>query len=124
MRLYAPSETQYLYTAAASESDEGSAGTEKTESKSTSNPAAAAAGGAAAPAAGEAAAPAASRYERRVNVSGVGNVETADLATFPLLAKAQYTEAVLKPGDSLYMPAGTWHYMRSLSASMSVNFWF
>ena len=116
MRLYAPSETQYLYTAAASESDEDAAGTEKTESKSTSNPAAAAAGGAAAPAA--------SRYERRVNVSGVGNVETADLATFPLLAKAQYTEAVLKPGDSLYMPAGTWHYMRSLSASMSVNFWF
>lgn len=33
-------------------------------------------------------------------------------------------DLVLGPGDALFMPKGTWHYVRSLSTSMSVNFWF
>ena len=112
VRLYAPSETPYLYTSATDN-----------DGKTNSND-----GHAAGEALGSGAVDetnaSASRYERRVNVSGVGNVEKADLVTFPLFANAQYTEAILRPGDSLYMPAGTWHYIRSLSASMSINFWF
>ena len=37
---------------------------------------------------------------------------------------ASYTEALLLPGDSLYIPARTWHYIRSLSTSISVNYWY
>ena len=134
MRLYAPSETPYLYTTAADSADavdtaDEVGGTRSGEAVGNVGGSGGGGGGgsaaaAAPPDAAAATAAAPSRYERRVNVSGVGNVETADGAHFPLLGKARYTEAVLRPGDSLYMPAGTWHHMRSLSASMSVNFWF
>lgn len=60
------------------------------------------------------------------NLSAVGReVEAADaLERWPLLAKARYTETVLQPGDALYIPNGVWHYVRSLSTSVSVNYWF
>ncbi|KAK7208202.1 hypothetical protein BZA70DRAFT_39597 [Myxozyma melibiosi] len=35
-----------------------------------------------------------------------------------------YYECILKPGDALFIPGGWWHYVRSLSNSFSVNFWF
>ena len=31
---------------------------------------------------------------------------------------------VLGPGDALFIPAGWWHYVTSLSVSISVNFWW
>ncbi|KAK0948597.1 hypothetical protein LTR29_000229 [Friedmanniomyces endolithicus] len=43
---------------------------------------------------------------------------------FPLFKEAKYVEAVLKPGDSLYVPLGWWHYVESLTASFSVSFWW
>ena len=64
------------------------------------------------------------RYKGGVNMSRIGDVEVASLEEFPLLARAEYTEIVLGPGQTLYMPAGVWHYVRALSPSMSVNFWF
>jgi lysine-specific demethylase 8 len=33
-------------------------------------------------------------------------------------------EAILEPGDVLYVPIGWWHYVRSLSISFSVSFWW
>lgn len=33
-------------------------------------------------------------------------------------------EAVLEEGDVLYVPIGWWHYVRSLSVSFSVSFWW
>ena len=118
VRLYAPSETPYLYTTAADSADAVDAADEVGGTRSgeaVGNVGGSGGGGgsaaAAPPDAAAATAAAPSRYERRVNVSGVGNVETADGAHFPLLGKARYTEAVLRPGDSLYMPAGTWHHM-------------
>lgn len=33
-------------------------------------------------------------------------------------------EAVLEPGDVLYIPAKWWHHVRSLSMSLSVNVWW
>ena len=33
-------------------------------------------------------------------------------------------QAILKPGDTLYIPIGCWHYVRSLSPSISLNFWW
>lgn len=43
---------------------------------------------------------------------------------FPLFAAADYVECVLEEGECLYIPLGWWHYVRSLSPSFSVSFWF
>eukprot|EP00929_Paragymnodinium_shiwhaense_P107180 TRINITY_DN73247_c0_g1_i1.p1 TRINITY_DN73247_c0_g1~~TRINITY_DN73247_c0_g1_i1.p1 ORF type:complete len:544 (+),score=109.28 TRINITY_DN73247_c0_g1_i1:112-1743(+) len=51
-------------------------------------------------------------------------VERPDLEAHPLFAEAEYQETILGPGDMLYIPRYTWHYIRSLSTSLSVNFWF
>ena len=66
-------------------------------------------------------------YARRhSSASQVGrSVEHADVfEAWPLLAQATYTETILSPGDALYIPSGVWHYVRGLSVSLSVNFWF
>ncbi|KAH6660735.1 hypothetical protein BKA67DRAFT_549027 [Truncatella angustata] len=35
-----------------------------------------------------------------------------------------YLDCILEPGDSLYIPIGWWHYVRGLSVSFSVSFWW
>ena len=50
--------------------------------------------------------------------------EDPDLSRHPLFAQAAFVEAVLKPGDALFMPKGMWHYVRALTPSVSVNFWW
>lgn len=59
------------------------------------------------------------------NISAV-DVEAPDLALHPRFAEASGThlDAVLGPGDALYIPAGWWHYVRSITPSFTVNFWF
>ena len=52
------------------------------------------------------------------------DAERPDLARFPEFAAARHQEVVLEPGDLLYMPPGWWHYVRSLSVSCSVSYWF
>ena len=39
-------------------------------------------------------------------------------------AQARYVDTVLQPGEALYIPAGWWHYVRSLDVSFSVSFWW
>lgn len=51
-------------------------------------------------------------------------VEAPDLAAYPAFAQAEYEEAILGPGDMLYLPRSHWHYVRALTTSVSVNFWF
>jgi lysine-specific demethylase 8 len=55
-----------------------------------------------------------------------GNVDAQERAfdEFPLFSHAEYVEVILEPGDCLYIPLGWWHYVRSLSVSFSVSFWF
>ncbi|KAF3044349.1 hypothetical protein E8E12_009118 [Didymella heteroderae] len=43
---------------------------------------------------------------------------------FPGFKDAEYVEGVLAPGECLYLPPGWWHYVKSLSPSFSVSFWF
>ncbi|KAK3818542.1 MAG: hypothetical protein J3Q66DRAFT_297854, partial [Benniella sp.] len=52
------------------------------------------------------------------------DVEHPDLNQYPLFAEAEYVEAILGPGEILYIPFQWWHYIRSLSTSFSVSFWF
>jgi hypothetical protein len=35
-----------------------------------------------------------------------------------------FVDCILRPGDTLYIPIGWWHYVRSLSVSFSVSFWW
>ena len=42
----------------------------------------------------------------------------------PQFRQAKYAEAVLGPGECLYIPTGWWHYVRSLTPSFSVSFWW
>ena len=30
----------------------------------------------------------------------------------------------LAPGDAVYIPRGTWHHVRTIADSLSVNFWW
>jgi len=48
----------------------------------------------------------------------------AQRARFPSFTNAKCLEAVLGPGEMLYIPRGWWHYVRSLEASCSVSFWW
>ncbi|RKF78064.1 Lysine-specific demethylase 8 [Golovinomyces cichoracearum] len=43
---------------------------------------------------------------------------------FPLFSKAEFVDCILEAGECLYIPIGWWHYVRSLSVSFSVSFWF
>lgn len=52
------------------------------------------------------------------------DAERPDLLKFPLFAEAPYTECILRAGDVLYIPPLCWHYVRSLSVSFSVSFWW
>lgn len=57
------------------------------------------------------------------NISAV-NVEHPDLKKHPSFAEAKHLECILGPGDMLFIPAKFWHYVRSLSPAISVNFWY
>lgn len=41
-----------------------------------------------------------------------------------LAADAAFVEGLLAPGDMLFIPKSMWHYVRSLTTSVSINFWF
>ncbi|KAG5982114.1 hypothetical protein E4U55_002274 [Claviceps digitariae] len=40
------------------------------------------------------------------------------------LERNEYWECILEEGDTLLIPMGWWHYVRSLSVSFSVSFWW
>lgn len=61
-------------------------------------------------------------YAKQGNMSAV-DCEKEDYLSHPLAESAEYTEIVMFPGDTLYIPAKTWHYVRGLSTSISLNFW-
>lgn len=52
------------------------------------------------------------------------DVENPDLEQYPEFKHAVETDCVLKPGQMLYIPPKCWHYVRSLSTSFSVSFWW
>jgi len=52
------------------------------------------------------------------------DVERPDLSIFPLFVNSSYLECILNPGEMLFIPIEWWHYVRSLSISFSVSFWW
>lgn len=57
------------------------------------------------------------------NISAV-NVEHPDLEKHPDFVHAKYLECILCTGEMLFIPAKCWHYVRSLSPAVSLNFWY
>lgn len=49
--------------------------------------------------------------------------EAPDFEKFPLAHQASMVEVVVNPGDLLYVPAGWFHQVRSLTFSLSSNRW-
>ncbi|KAK9845504.1 hypothetical protein WJX81_008092 [Elliptochloris bilobata] len=43
---------------------------------------------------------------------------------WPGLAQAPLVDCLLRPGQMLYVPPGWWHYVRALTTSFSVSFWW
>lgn len=52
------------------------------------------------------------------------DVENPDKSAHPRFSAAVGETLILGPGDALYLPATHWHFIRALTASISVNFWF
>jgi lysine-specific demethylase 8 len=52
------------------------------------------------------------------------DVERPDVERFALFAQAQGEELVLEAGEMLYLPPHYWHFVRSLSVSFSISFWW
>ena len=65
-------------------------------------------------------------YEDGVDMSNTSLVDAEGEfdASFPLFRSARYVETTLREGECLYIPVGWWHYVRSLSVSFSVSFWW
>lgn len=61
--------------------------------------------------------------EGKEHVSGV-DLRNVDHDRFPLFKNATPYEFVLEPGDVLFIPSHWWHEVRSLDASISLNYWF
>lgn len=51
------------------------------------------------------------------------NPEAPDFEKFPLARQAAMIECIMQPGELLYVPAGWYHQVRSLSFSLSANRW-
>jgi lysine-specific demethylase 8 len=62
-------------------------------------------------------------YALQGNMSAV-DCEREDFDLHPLARDAAYQEVLLMPGDCLFIPSRVWHYVRSLSTSVSVNYWW
>ncbi|XP_049515441.1 lysine-specific demethylase 8-like isoform X4 [Dermacentor silvarum] len=62
--------------------------------------------------------------ERLLENTSQVDVEDPDTEKFPLFEKAEYTECVLRPGEMLFIPPKCWHFVRSLSPSLSISFWW
>lgn len=52
------------------------------------------------------------------------DLDKVDHSKFPLFKGAPFWDCILDQGEMLYIPPRFWHYVRSLSLSFSVSFWW
>jgi hypothetical protein len=65
-------------------------------------------------------------YTREANALLFGSPfdpEQPDFEKFPLARQASMIECIVNPGELLYVPAGWYHHVRSLTFSLSANRW-
>lgn len=51
------------------------------------------------------------------------NFNDVDIEKFPAFSRARAVQIELGPGDTLYIPPYTWHYVETLSPSVSLSTW-
>jgi hypothetical protein len=61
-------------------------------------------------------------YKLPYNTYSLINVDAPDYTKYPALRYVQGYDFVLEDGDTLFMPAGYWHYMTYLETSFSVSY--
>ncbi|KAL9622376.1 MAG: hypothetical protein Q9160_003219 [Pyrenula sp. 1 TL-2023] len=70
---------------------------------------------------------------RTINMSNTSSIDIVAIETspsedwesvWPGFGEVGYVEAILEPGEMLYVPVGWWHYVRSLSVGVSVSWWW
>uniref|UniRef100_A0A453RJF9 JmjC domain-containing protein n=1 Tax=Aegilops tauschii subsp. strangulata TaxID=200361 RepID=A0A453RJF9_AEGTS len=52
------------------------------------------------------------------------DLDNIDVKEFPRTEDLEFMDNILEEGDLLYIPPKWWHYVRSLSTSFSVSFWW
>jgi lysine-specific demethylase 8 len=52
------------------------------------------------------------------------DIDNVDEDAFPLFSQLEYYHCILGPGESLFIPKGWWHYVKSLTISASVSIWW
>ncbi len=60
----------------------------------------------------------------RIEAKSRVDLTRPDFRRFPKLAEVEYWEAVVGPGDLLFMPAYWWHQVSARDVSVSVNYWW
>jgi [protein]-arginine 3-hydroxylase / protease len=65
-------------------------------------------------------------YRCEGTMTNTSQVDAAqpDVVAFPRYQQVKGNTIVLAPGDALFIPKGTWHYVTSLQPSWSLSFWF
>jgi len=63
-------------------------------------------------------------YEGLLNNTSQVDPENLDFNEFPLAKDVKIFKLILKAGEMLYLPKLWFHYVRSLTPSISVSFWF
>lgn len=61
-------------------------------------------------------------YRLPLNTYSLINLDRPDYKTYPALQFVKGAQVILEPGDSIFMPAGYWHYMTYLEGSFSVSY--
>jgi lysine-specific demethylase 8 len=52
------------------------------------------------------------------------DLDHVDHDRFPLFRQARLQEAIVGPGDMLFIPGNYWHHVRALERSISLSFWW
>ncbi|KAK4441494.1 Lysine-specific demethylase [Sesamum alatum] len=52
------------------------------------------------------------------------DLDNIDEKEFPKVLDLEFLDCILEEGDMLYIPPNWWHYVRSLTTSFSVSFWW
>jgi len=60
-------------------------------------------------------------YKLPYNFHSIANLKSSSLEEFPALKYLDGYEAVIGPGDTLYMPAGWWHYIQYETEGYSIS---
>ncbi|KAI4334602.1 hypothetical protein L6164_019270 [Bauhinia variegata] len=62
--------------------------------------------------------------ETMLSNSSQVDLDDIDERKFPEVQELEFVDCILEEGEMLYIPPKWWHYVRSLTTSFSVSFWW